>query len=96
MLIFRPFHKRFTFETPIALSISRAKIKCYISKSKLILWEYNAFYFREIAFIGFTLHEIKQCIVFCGQPVLFLWVFPTLPRAAHGLTSSVFSALYVK
>ena len=38
----------------------------YISKSKLILCEWNAFCFNEIAFIGFTLHEIKQCIVFFG------------------------------
>ena len=36
------------------------KIKCYISKSKLILCEYTAFYFSEIAFTGFTLHEIKR------------------------------------
>ena len=38
-------------------------------KSKLILCEWNAFYFSEIAFIDFTLHEIKQCIVFFGTPV---------------------------
>jgi hypothetical protein len=44
------------------------KIKCYISKSKLIICEYNAFYFSEIAFIGFTLHEIKQGKVFFGTP----------------------------
>jgi hypothetical protein len=36
------------------------KTKCYISQSKLILCEYNAFYYSEIAFIDFTLHEIKQ------------------------------------
>ena len=48
------------------------KIKCYISKSKLILCEYNAFYFSEIAFIGFTLHEIKQGIVFLGHLVVLL------------------------
>ena len=35
------------------------KIKCYISKSKLILCKYNAFYFSEIAFIDFTLHEFN-------------------------------------
>ena len=39
------------------------KMKYDILKSKLILCEWNAFYFIEIAFIGFTLHEIKQCIV---------------------------------
>jgi hypothetical protein len=33
---------------------------CYISKSKLILREYNAFCFSAIAFRGFTLYEIKQ------------------------------------
>ena len=41
---------------------------CDILKSKLILCEWNAFHFIEIAFIGFTLHEIKQCIVFFGTP----------------------------
>ena len=39
-------------------------MNCDILKSKLILCEWNAFYFIEIAFIGFTLDEIKQCIVF--------------------------------
>jgi hypothetical protein len=29
---------------------------------------YNGFYYSEIAFIGFTLHEIKQGIVFFGTP----------------------------
>ena len=33
-----------------------------------MLCEWNAFYFSEIAFIDFTLHEIKQCIVFFGTP----------------------------
>ncbi len=56
-IIFRFFHKRFTFET---------------SKSKLILREYNAFYFSEIAFIGFILHEIKQGIVLFGTPGIAL------------------------
>ena len=40
------------------------KMHCDILKFKLILCEWNAFYFIEIAFIGFTLHEIKQCIDF--------------------------------
>ena len=44
-------------------------MNCDILKSKLILCEWNAFYFIEIAFIGFTLDEIKQCIVFLGHPV---------------------------
>ena len=39
-------------------------MNCDILKFKLILCEWNALYFIEIAFIGFTLHEIKQCIVF--------------------------------
>ena len=43
-------------------------MNCDILKSKLILCEWNAFYFIEIAFIGFTLDEIKQCIVFLGTP----------------------------
>ena len=43
-------------------------MNCDISKSKLIHCEWNAFYFNEIAFIGLTLHEIKQCIVFFGTP----------------------------
>ena len=44
------------------------KMNCDILKSKSILCEWNAFYFIEIAFIGFTLREIKQCIVFFGTP----------------------------
>ena len=40
------------------------KMNCDILKSKLIVCEWNAFCFIEIAFIGFTFDEIKQCIVF--------------------------------
>jgi hypothetical protein len=47
------------------------KAKCYVSKSKLIFCEYNAFYYSEIAFIDFTLHEIKQGMVFFGTPGTF-------------------------
>ena len=47
------------------------KCKCYISKSKLIPCEYNAFYFSEIAVIGFTVHEIKQGIVFLETPGIY-------------------------
>ena len=47
------------------------KTKCYISKSKLILCEYNAFYYSEIAFVDFTLHEIKQGIVFFETPGIY-------------------------
>ena len=43
-------------------------MNCDILKSKLFLCEWNAFYFIEIAFIGFTLDEIKQRIVFFGTP----------------------------
>ena len=46
-------------------------MNCGILKSKLILCEWNAFYFIEIAVIGFTLDEIKQCIVFFGTPGMF-------------------------
>ena len=45
-------------------------MNCDILKSKLILCEWNAFYFIEIAFTGFTLHEIKQCIFFLGHLVV--------------------------
>ena len=45
------------------------------SKSKLILCEWNAFYLIEIAFIGFTLHEIKQCIVFFGTPGIYIYIY---------------------
>ena len=48
--------------------------ECDILKSKLILCEWNAFYFIEIAFIDFRLHEIKQCIVFSGTPgILYIY-----------------------
>ena len=43
-------------------------MNCDILKSKLIVCEWNAFYFIEIAFIGFTFDEIKQCIDFFGTP----------------------------
>ena len=46
--------------------------ECDLLKSKLFLCEWNPFYFIEIAFIGFTLHEIKQCIVFFGTPGIFI------------------------
>jgi hypothetical protein len=44
------------------------KFKCYISKSKLVLSECNDIYFIAIAFIAFTLHEIKQFLFFFGTP----------------------------
>ena len=49
------------------------KTKCYISKFKLILCEYNAFYYSEIDFIDFTLHEIKHGIVFFGTPGIYVY-----------------------
>ena len=68
LLFFRQFQKLLaTSNTCISVNIAR-KIKCYILKSKLIICEYNDFYFSEIAFIGFTLHEIKEGIVFFGTP----------------------------
>ena len=50
----------------------------------MIICEYNGFYFSEIAFIGFTLHEVKEGIVFFGTPGILLktrvkgrcWTFP--------------------
>ena len=48
------------------------KMNCDILKSKLILCEWNAFYFIQIAFIRFTLDEIKQCIVFFGTPGILM------------------------
>jgi hypothetical protein len=68
LLFFPQFQKLLaTSYTCISVNIAR-KIKCYILKSKLIICEYNGFYFSEIAFIGFTLHEIKEGIVFLGTP----------------------------
>jgi hypothetical protein len=36
------------------------KFKCYIPKSKLVLFGCNDLYFNAIAVFAFTLHEIKQ------------------------------------
>ena len=72
LLFFRQFQKLLAnSNTCISVNIAR-KIKCYISKSKLIICEYNGFYFSEIALIGFTLHEIKEGIVFFGTPGILL------------------------
>ena len=35
----------------------------------------ESFYFREIAFIDFTLTEIKQCTVFLVHPVYYTFVY---------------------
>ena len=65
---FRQFLKPLaTSNTCIFVSIAW-KMNCDILQSKLILCEWNAFYFIAMAFIGFTLQEIKQCIVFFGTP----------------------------
>ena len=68
MLIFHLFRNASLTLKRQYLCQYRAEIECYISKSKLILCEWNGFYFSEMAFIEFTLHEIKQCIVFFGTP----------------------------
>jgi hypothetical protein len=41
---------------------------CYVSKSKFVLSQCNDLYFIAMAFIAFTLHEIKQCPVSGGTP----------------------------
>ena len=73
-------------------------MNCDISKSKLILCEWNAFYFIEIAFISFTLHEIKQCIVFFGTPGSFilrncLEILMSLKLTQEALNENVLCAL---
>ena len=62
-------------------------MNCDILKSKLILCEWNAFYFIEIAFIGFTLDEIKQCIVFFGTPGIYV-ADKNFKPTKHSLLSS--------
>jgi hypothetical protein len=58
-------NKHFYFS---CISLNTAcKFKCYISNSKLVLSKCNDLYFTAIAFIAFTLHEIKQCPVFFGK-----------------------------
>ena len=75
---FRQFLNPFaTSNTRIFVSIAW-KMTCDILKSKLILCEWNAFYFIEIAFIDFTLQEIKQCIVFFGTPGIMSHIIVTL------------------
>jgi hypothetical protein len=62
MQIFGIFkNSSFDVQTSIAQLILHVNSSAiYISKSKLVLSECNAFYFIAIAFIAFTLHEIKQ------------------------------------
>ena len=52
--------QQFNVQTSTAQSNIPCKFKCYISKSKLVLSKCNDLYFIAIAFIAFTLHEIKQ------------------------------------
>ena len=63
------------------------KFKCYISKSKLVLSECNDLYFIAIAFIAFTLHEIKQCPVFWGHPVVFVHVVQLINKHSQQIVS---------
>ena len=80
LLFFRQFQKLLaTSNTCISVNIA-PKIKCYILKSKLIICEYNGFYFSEIAFIGFTLHEIKEGIVFWGTPGIYNFAYLKIPQ----------------
>jgi hypothetical protein len=46
-----------------------------ISKSKLAFPEYNRIYLSAIAFIVFTLHQIKQRKFFGGHPVVEQFTF---------------------
>ena len=46
-----------------------------ISKSKLAFPEYNRIYLSAIAFIVFTLHQIKQRTFFWGHPVVEQFAF---------------------
>jgi hypothetical protein len=70
---FLPFQKWyiFNFETSIALSISRGKLNVIYQKSKLILCEYTAFYFSEIAFTGLRYMK-SNGIVFWGTAGIYL------------------------
>ena len=71
---FHQFLKRISNSNScISLNIA-CKFKCYTSKSKLVLSECSDLYFIAIAFIAFTLHEIKQCSLFFGTPGTLLWM----------------------
>ena len=86
MLIFHLFRNA-SLSVNISANIAR-KIQCYISKSKLILCEWNAFYFSEIASIDFMSHEIKQCIVFLGHPVHYSHLLQNLAHFCKLKTGS--------
>ena len=75
LLFFRQFPKPLANSNTCIFVNIAWKMNCDILKSKLILCEWNALYFIEIAFIGFTLDEIKQCIVFFGTPGIYVCVY---------------------
>ncbi len=52
----------------VSPSISYRLSYCYISKSKLALPACSGVYLSSIAFIVFTLYEIKQVKFFLGHP----------------------------
>ena len=69
MLIIFGLSKTVVQRSNISSAVNIAsKFKCYISKSKLILSECNDLSFIAIAFIAFTLNQIKRCPVFFGTP----------------------------
>ena len=71
-------------------------MNCDILKSKLIFWEWNAFYFIAIAFIDFTLHEMKQCIVF-RTPGRLIYKKMYVNLKLHALSTIIFARiLYFK
>ena len=64
-------------------------MNCDILKSKLILCEWNAFYFIEITFIGFMLDEIKQCTVFFGTPGRYNYNICTIYNMSGRVVSNI-------
>ena len=64
VLVF-PIFKLLAISNPCIFSILQVKLHI---KIQFIFREQNAFYFKEIAFISFTLNEIKQCIFLRGTP----------------------------
>ena len=65
-------------------------MNCDILKSKLIFCEWNAFYFIEIAFKGFTFDEIKQCIVFFGTPgTVYIYIYSYFKKGCLSKSKNV-------
>ena len=75
LLFFRQFPKPLANSNTCIFVNIAWKMNCDILKFKLILCEWNAFYFIEITFIDFTSDEIKQCIVFFGTPGIQLVMY---------------------